>query len=325
MKPTVTVIVVTWNSSRWIRRCLESIGSQTVADRTEVVVVDNGSQDDTVFQAHQVAGGWSTLKVKLLSFNAGMGANNLGAELARGEWIYIINPDMWLEPDCLERFLERAEETGASAMGGKMLDYDGDRVLAQGCHGFDLFGNPVSSGDKAPDPFFCPAGFYFMRRDTYLRLGGIDPEMFLYGEEIDMAWRLWRSGAWCAYAPLARCHHRDNLSEVGMTSPVLRTIVNRNYLLAILKNCRGPLLALALPCVALILAEAAWWWATHKRWKAFVAVGVDPFREVWRLRGHIAERRRAAARVRAVGDLAMALQFFRPFGFGRWHEVRNLW
>jgi len=104
--PLVSVLISNLNGSKWLPRCFESLRKQTILDRMEVIMVDNCSSDDSVAFAQKTLSDFPNGLVlknpKDLGFTGG---NNTGARAARGEFLFITNNDVWLEPDCLERLV----------------------------------------------------------------------------------------------------------------------------------------------------------------------------------------------------------------------------
>ena len=103
MNPLVTVTIVTHNSGRFIRKCLDSVFRQRYSP-AEIIVVDNASTDGT---AEMLAGYSPPLRLIRNTANAGFAAaQNLAIRAGRGEWVLTLNPDVILEPDFLESLLK---------------------------------------------------------------------------------------------------------------------------------------------------------------------------------------------------------------------------
>jgi GT2 family glycosyltransferase len=239
-----------------------------------------------------------------------------------------VNPDVWLEPDCLEKLVVRTDEAGKGVSCALLLDYDSDNIQGEGASGFDIFGCMTSgSFHKKINGPFAVAAFFFIRRDLFHRLGGFDEEFFLYNEEMDLSWRAWIAGDSIALICSAKIHHQgasggDRTME-NRTSDTKRFYANRNQILAILKNAHCLLLLLALTQIALITVEAIMGALLVRRfsflrWSLLNAVG-----DCWRLRAHIAAERRRIRHFRKRGDIWVLRHFFR-FGFGRWLDVKRL-
>src|SRR5690349_7419384 len=107
--PLVSVIIVHWNHVEHLSRCLSNLTRQTFQD-FEVLIIDNGSQDgelDESVQMYQQL----TLQIERLPSNKGFAwANNLGARIARGKWLVLLNTDAFPEPDWLEQLLQAASK-----------------------------------------------------------------------------------------------------------------------------------------------------------------------------------------------------------------------
>lgn len=328
----VSVILVCYNSRAWLPRCIESLRSQTIFAQTELILVDNASSDNTEAYARELTNGLTNVKIVQTGRNLGFSANNQGAQLARGDYLYLLNPDTWLEPDCLEAFVTAMDKEKAEAAGGTILEYEDNTLQAKGSHGFDIFGNPVSPPlPRDPAVLFCIAGFFFIRRDTFTSLGMLDEKFFMYGEEMDLSWRIWISGGRITFVPAARCHHRGAVAvnpaggtkmTENRTSIQKRFLANRNFLLVLAKNCRNLLLLLLLPCAGLIVMEGFATLLLTRNWQIFKKSCLDPFVGFWALRGHVMQQRRWIKKLRRRSDFNM-LSFLR-FGFGRRNEIANI-
>jgi len=109
--PFVSVIIVTWNSKKDLLVCLTALSAQTNKD-FEIVVLDNGSTDEGCLGLEDK---YSDLHLTIKELNKNFGfaiANNIGARLARGKWLALLNADAFPEPDWLDRLIEAAEAPG---------------------------------------------------------------------------------------------------------------------------------------------------------------------------------------------------------------------
>ena len=331
--PLVSVIIICHNDGRWLPRCLESIRAQTIYREFELIIADNASTDGTAEQAQALIAGWSNARFFPTGGDNGFGiACNRAAELATGKYLYLLNPDVWLEPECIERLYETADREGVAAVGGSVLEYDDNSIQVYNCDGFDIFGNGMPVGnEKAVGPVFAISCFYFVRRDTFQRVGELDEKFFLYGEEMDLGWRLWISGEKIVSAQGARVHHRGaaGVNPAGgsrqienRTSTQKRFLANRNRLLGIAKNCQHILLLMFIPCALLVLFEGALTLVMTRNFNLAKESSFDALLSCWKLRSHIRQQRQKIANFRTHGDFWM-LRFFRP-GFGRMYEVKQI-
>src|SRR5690348_8555856 len=129
-EPTVCVSIVTFNSSRYIRRCLESVfRQQGVA--LDVVVVDNASVDGT---REILASFGERIRLILNEKNVGFAAaQNQGIRSSDAEWVLTLNPDLLMEEDFLAKLAEAGEfDAAAGVICGKLLSIaPGFRPLAE--------------------------------------------------------------------------------------------------------------------------------------------------------------------------------------------------
>jgi hypothetical protein len=110
--------------SQRLPRCLESLRSQTLFPRSEIIVVDNAWADGSGALTRQITEGWPNVSMIQTGSNLGFSANNRGAEAARGKYLHLSTPDTWLENDCLEQFVLALERDQAEAAGGTILEYE---------------------------------------------------------------------------------------------------------------------------------------------------------------------------------------------------------
>ena len=119
----VSIVIVTWNSERWIERCLRSLPAACDGLRYEVLIYDNASEDDTLRRLPD-----TTATVFRAERNDGFAvATNRTARKSRGRYLFLLNPDTELEPGALTQlcaFLESHPEVAAAAP--LLVDESGD-------------------------------------------------------------------------------------------------------------------------------------------------------------------------------------------------------
>src|SRR5215469_516249 len=94
----VTAVIVCHNDGRWLPRCLESLRAQTIFDRLELVIADNVSEDGSDKLARNLIAHWPNAQFFPTGGDNGFGvACNLAAQRASGKYLYLLNPDTWLE------------------------------------------------------------------------------------------------------------------------------------------------------------------------------------------------------------------------------------
>jgi GT2 family glycosyltransferase len=332
--PLVSVLISNRNGCKWLPRCFESLRQQTILDRMEVIMVDNCSADDSVAIAQKTLAGFplgQALKnPKDLGFTGGI---NTGAREARGEYLFITNNDVWLEPDCLEKLVAGTRAARANASTPLVLNYQDDYFQDLGFFGFDLFGLPSPSypQSQSREVFIAGGCAYLIEREWFLRIGAFDEALYFYAEEVDLSWRLWIAGGRIVSVPESRIHHRGaaGVNPAGgvtvaeyRTSDEKRFLTNRNCLVTLMKNGQHIILLLIPVQMALVFIESLFSILILRRVSYFRKACLYAFKDCWRMRAHVfAERKRIAA-LRKRSDFWM-LRFLR-LRLNRWDEVKRV-
>ena len=324
----VSIVIVSYNSAQYIPHLFESLRKQTVFDDMEVVVMDNGSTDDSVALCHQHSAAWPRPAiVEPLGKNHGYAVStNFGVERAGGEFVFNLNADTWLEPDCVENMLRAMAEAGAISSIPAIAELDSNALVHSGPMGFDIFGRPTwSENDHAQpgnwhDCFMVGGAGFLIRRDVWLKLGGFDAAHFMYAEDDDISWKLWLAGYRSLYVANAIMHHRTH-DRGWVIKEFTRYLVNRNSLLVVFKNAQHILLLTGLLQVLMLLAEGCLIWLISRSWKfawnTYFKAVVDTVK-MWR---HICQMRKFNRSIRKRSDWAMARMFLK-FRINRWDMVK---
>lgn len=227
--PLATVIVVCWNSEDVIERCLEHLFAQDHPSY-EIVVVDDGSSDDTLELAEQSLG---TGKVTIVHSPLNRGcphARNLGLCQARGEFIAFIDADGFATPSWLSAVVETFEaddtvggvaSTVFLASNPLVLNGAGGIVNRQGW-GADLSFNESYERAEIADEVLYPMGCGMsLRKSAVENVGPFDDRMLNYYDDVDYGIRLWRAGYRVVVAPDAWIDHGFGHSSGGSTLKLL--------------------------------------------------------------------------------------------------------
>lgn len=257
MRPTV--YIPNLNGSERLARTLLSLAEQTIVPR--VVVVDNGSSDDSVAM---MAKRFPDVTTIALEENIGFGsALNLAIEREPGDPIVLLNNDVVCEPTFIEALLEPVA-AGAQTVAAVLLRPDGSgRIDSAGViadpalMGFDYLNDePAKHALGAADPLGPTGGAALIRAELFHQVGGFDERIFLYYEDLDLALRMRAVGAECRLAPEARAVH-DYSQTLGARSSAkyARTGWSRGYMLRRYGVMQQPSLAVrALICEGAICA-----------------------------------------------------------------------
>jgi len=222
-----------------LRKLLSELPSQSLPI-DHVIVVDNGSADDSVAVAQRAGA-----DVIQLGANTGFShAVNLGIQSARTEWIAILNNDVSLHPDWLRNLLEQAQAANAWFAAGKLLDasaghrIDGafDAICRGACAWRCGHGRPDSPLWNQPRKIrFSPFTAAIFRGELFERVGLLDEEFESYLEDIDFGIRCATAGFTGIYVPEAVAFHAGS-ATLGRWHPATVRRIARNQLLLVAKH-----------------------------------------------------------------------------------------
>lgn len=268
-KPKVGIIVLNWNGKADTCQCLTSLQALQYP-YLEIVIVDNGSTDDSVACFKQA---FPTCTLLETGKNLGYaGGNNVGIEygLQKGfDYFLILNNDTIVDPQVIDGFLEVfATHPQAGIVGGKIyLMSDPNRLDHLGGNWdpktarFSFVGHHLVDDQKSFETpisldYACGAAI-MIRRAVFEQVGLFDPRFFLFWEEADLCFRARKAQFLVLSAPHAKVWHKVSASFVG-GKPHTAYFDLRNRLLWIEKNCprsesyrlRAKLIGLGLPYYA---------------------------------------------------------------------------
>lgn len=302
-RPSIAVVVVTYNSSADIVPLLHAVDAQ-LGPADQLIVVDNASVDDS---AEVVARESTRAQVERLSVNVGFaGGVNVAVGLATTDLVLLLNPDAVPQPGCLDALAQVAvAEPGWGCWQAMVALSDGEHVNTAGGRlhflGFGwsgAWGDPVAAHQGRRPVGFASGAALCIRREIWDALGGFDPHYFMYCEDLELSVRV-RSAGWeVGIEPAAVVHH-DYEFDKGIGKWFY---LERNRWATIIATYPTRLLLLMLPALiafdlALVLVAAKGGWLPSKR-RAMVAVLRD-------LR-HNLRRRKAVQASRTISDRAFA-------------------
>ena len=123
--PLVSVIIPVYNVEKYLRKCLDSICSQTLED-IEIICIDDGSTDSSHDILNEYADNDSRIRIFTQENKGPSSARNLGFDEAKGEYIYCMDSDDYLESEAFEELYNVAEETLADCVMFKLINFDND-------------------------------------------------------------------------------------------------------------------------------------------------------------------------------------------------------
>jgi GT2 family glycosyltransferase len=254
MTALVSVIIPNWNGRHHLSRCLPSLWAQTYRD-FEVIVVDNGSTDDSVTWLAQK---YPDVRVLRNPHNVGFAAaNNQAIRATDSPNVVTLNNDTEPAKEWLAELVMAVESDVTVGMVASqvllahapgVIDSAGIEVDWSGTAWQRRRGEPADD-DGAPEEVFGPcAGAALYRRAMLDEIGLFDEDFFAYYEDVDLAWRARNAGWRCLYAPRARVCHAH--SATGRQDPSRkRYLIGRNKVWTLVKNYPWPDVLLWWPLV----------------------------------------------------------------------------
>ena len=270
MRPTLSVLIVAWNSREELARTLPALLPE-LSDGDELIVVDNDSGDRTPEAVMELA---PRAKVVHGGGNLGFAAGcNAGAAAAGGDLLVILNPDAMPLPGfgaAIRRPWE--EERGWAAWQALVADAGGTRINSAGnpIHFTGIVwagghGEPIAAAPPAGEVTVLSGACLAIPLASWRQLGGFPPEFFLYHEDVDVSLRLRLRGGTLGIEPAAVVDHDY---EFGAREHKWRWL-ERNRLAFLVRAYPTALLVLLAPALlatelALLAAAAAGGWGRQK-------------------------------------------------------------
>jgi len=225
--PTVSVIIVSWNAKRYVLECLTSLHRNTGTIPLEIIVVDNNSSDGT---PDEIRTQFPDAILIQNATNLGFAkANNIGLAIARGRYLCLINSDVVILDDCIEKMVSFMNDNpGIGLLGPKMLAPDGaigqsvmrlptvwnTLCCSLGLHVLfptsKVFGGFLRNNykyDMIDDVEVLTGWFWMVRRSALDDVGRLDERFFMYGEDVDWSFRFRKAGWRVVFYPGAEALH----------------------------------------------------------------------------------------------------------------------
>lgn len=234
-----SIIIVAHAGMEHLEDSLASLETEGERGLSEIVLVDNASPDEC---GEAASTRWPWLKVVRSELNLGFaGGVNLGAKAATGEVLILLNDDAAVADGFVEAHLETlAANPDAAATAGRLTSWDGERHdFVRGAVTFDIHAFQIGQGWPVEDlslprvgeplPFACGGNMAIRRRD-WDELGGFDPGLFAYFEDVELGWRLWAFGRTVVAAPDAVARHRGGATSSGLGDFRRGVLFERNAL-----------------------------------------------------------------------------------------------
>jgi GT2 family glycosyltransferase len=231
--PKVSIIIVNWNTCDILKNCLQSVYAQTQPDLVEVIVVDNGSTDNSCQMVRTL---FPQLALIENAANIGFAkANNQAIAIARGQYLLLLNSDTILFDNAVAKVLAFAEDNpDAAVIGCRVLNPDKTlqpscfmfpsilNVLISSCYLNHLFSHSRFfgreemtwwNGTDTQEVDVVNGCFMLVRRQAVEQVGMLDERFFMYAEETDWCYRFKKAGWKTIFYPNAEIIHLNGQSS----------------------------------------------------------------------------------------------------------------
>ena len=239
----LSIIIVNYNVKYFLIQCLQSVQKAIAGIEAEVFVVDNASTDHSV---EMLKKRYPWVNVIANNENTGFSyANNQAIREAKGKYVLLLNPDTLVEEDCFIKCIDFMNKTPeAGALGVKMINGNGDflpeskRALPIPSVAFykifglsKLFPHSKKFGsyhltyldnDKTQSVEVLSGAFMFIRKKVLDEIGLLDETFFMYGEDIDLSYRIIKAGYKNYYLPETKIiHYKGESTKKGTINYVI--------------------------------------------------------------------------------------------------------
>lgn len=236
--PKLSIIIVTFNSDATIEKCLTSINREIIDIKYEIIVIDNGSKDNTIKQIKTYMTNKSFISpIRLILNNDNLGfgkANNQGIYKAYGDYILLLNPDVILSKISFKKLIEhfythtklgvltidllRPNNTRDMAchrgfptlwrsfcyFSKLEILFSSSKVLSRIFGGYHLLHNNLNTLHEIESP---SAAFYLTTHKILKEINGFDEDYFMYGEDLDLSYRIKQKGYSIYFNPIYKAMH----------------------------------------------------------------------------------------------------------------------
>ncbi|MEL9909403.1 MAG: glycosyltransferase [Thermofilum sp.] len=250
---SISVVVVNRNGEKFLDKLFKSLLDSLIyvanfyphVNFVEVIFIDNASTDSSLKKAHywRIVFNNNGIVFRIVPLRRNYGytfAASCGVVLARGSYVAILNPDLYVDRDWLVHILNTfMKYRRVGIVQPLILDYkDPSITQSKGLFCDEVYnykGNVFNS-----QIILAPFGAaYIARRDILMKIGLLDSLFFMYGDEVDLGLRVWRYGYIVLLDPNARVYHFGGGVTPQEIALIKRYLGLRNQLITLIKSCDG--------------------------------------------------------------------------------------
>jgi N-acetylglucosaminyl-diphospho-decaprenol L-rhamnosyltransferase len=239
VEPLLSIVIINWNSVRFLAKCLNSIRDSEIKTSYEIIVADAGSFDGS---KQLVVDSYPDVHFVQIATNVGFSrANNIAISGAKGEYILFLNPDTEILGTAIDDLIDAFRDSPeAGVVGARLLNSDNTiqnscvqrfpsiltilldaELLRRWFPSCSLWGNKaLNDSCSKPTEVDMVSGACLMTSSGLFRdLGGFNTAYFMYYEDTELCWQVRKAGRRVYYVPLARLiHHGGGSTAKGKTS-----------------------------------------------------------------------------------------------------------
>ena len=188
-KGLVSIIIPVYNGEKNIDELIKSLTGQTY-ENVEIIAVDNNSTDNSIKKLKNYE---SIITIFSNKQNEGYcGGCNKGIEIAKGEYFLFLSQDRLMKKDWIEKAIKKIQEKNVGCVIGKV-----EREQASSPeygHSYDIYGAVIINGIPNESKLFFGGGTVLIKQKVIDKIGGFDPDFFIYQEDVDICWRIRLAG-----------------------------------------------------------------------------------------------------------------------------------
>jgi GT2 family glycosyltransferase len=307
--PMVSIITLNVNEKDFILQCLKSLSNINFPYGYEVIVVDNGSTDGS---PELIKKNFPDVRLIQNKENLGFtGGNNIGAKVAKGKYLLLLNNDTKVSKNFLLELFKVAEsddKIGICApkqlVGDKnMILYGGGAINYTGLsYSINMYKRDFKD-ERIRETAFASGAAFFIRKSIVDKIGLFDDDYFIYHEDVDVSWRVRLAGYKIVYVPKSVIRHYFKFKR----RPSKMYLLERNRYMTLLKNYSTRSLVLVTP-ILLLMEIPLFLYSIMRGWLTFK---LKSYYYVLRNMGNILKKRCAVQRMRKTSDKEL-IKFFTP-------------
>lgn len=270
--PLISIIISNYNGVKLgiLQDCLKSFINNMDYPNYELILVDNGSTDDSIKVAQRIFGQNPRCKIVQNPVNVYSQGLNLGLEAAKGEYVAYFGNDTALEKKHFRNLVKAFKRYPKLALAqGKVLRFYDHSIIDSAGESIDIYGNPVTTGYHAKDTgqyddeaeiLSATGTACIIKKSILEKVGNFDPTYGIGYEDLDLSLRIRRQGFQIRRIPSAICYHKKGKTDL---SPMVKIKVkwhfNKNRISTMIKNYPLPLLLKTLPVTVFIYLGLMIW------------------------------------------------------------------